>query len=104
MADPSIDELLALAKAQFASGVSARVAGIGGAAGRAAWEDVRRGAHKLRGAAATYGFVALGATAGEIEEALIEVRDRPGPDVCARVAALVAKLEAEAARVVGEAS
>ncbi|HEY8087373.1 MAG TPA: Hpt domain-containing protein [Polyangiaceae bacterium] len=99
MADSSIDELLALAKAQFASGLGARVAAIEGPVGRRAWEEARRAAHKLRGAAATYGFTALGASAGEMEELLLEVRDAPGPELQARIVELVSAVRAEAARV-----
>jgi HPt (histidine-containing phosphotransfer) domain-containing protein len=98
VADSSIDELLALAKAQFASGLGARVAAIEGPVGRGAWQEARRAAHKLRGAAATYGFAALGASAGEIEDRLLEVRDAPGPELLPRIAELVATIRVEAAR------
>ena len=98
MADSTIDELLALAKAQFASGLGARVAAIEEPVARRAWQEVRRAAHKLRGAAATYGFTALGASAGELEDRLLEVRDAPGPELLARIAELVATVHAEAAR------
>ena len=101
MADPSIDELLALARAQFTSGVSARVSKLADHVSAGRWEDARRAAHKLRGAAATYAFTALGASAGAIEDALLEVRDQPGAEVQARIAALLAAVRAEAGRAAG---
>jgi HPt (histidine-containing phosphotransfer) domain-containing protein len=101
LADPSIDELLALARAQFAAGLGARVSALADHVEARRWQDARRAAHKLRGAAATYAFTGLGAGAGAIEEALIEVRDQPGADVQARVAELLVGVQSEARRAAG---
>jgi HPt (histidine-containing phosphotransfer) domain-containing protein len=93
----SIDALLAAAHSQFAASLPAKVAAIEEHVARGAWEDARRAAHKLRGSAATYGFAALGASAGAIEDALLAVGD-PSGDVRALVAGHLVEAGAEAER------
>ncbi|MEP7120542.1 MAG: Hpt domain-containing protein [Byssovorax sp.] len=57
-------------------------------------DEARSGAHKLRGAAGSYGFPAISAAAGRIEEALVEVGAGDGADPAAAWATI---LEATAA-------
>jgi HPt (histidine-containing phosphotransfer) domain-containing protein len=100
--DPSsIDALLLAAHRQFAGSLPAKVAAIVDAVARGAWDDARRSAHKLRGSAATYGFAALGATAGAIEEALREGAD-VGDEVRARIDGHLVEARAEAERAAAE--
>jgi HPt (histidine-containing phosphotransfer) domain-containing protein len=102
-ADPSIDELLAAARSQFAASLPAKVAVIEAHVARGAWDDARRAAHQLRGSAATYGFAALGASAGAIEDALLDVVGAAGPPepVRARIAGHLDDGKAEAERAAG---
>jgi HPt (histidine-containing phosphotransfer) domain-containing protein len=95
--DPSIAALLAAARSQFAAGLSARMAALDEFVEHGAWQDARRAAHKLRGAAATYGFAAVGECAGAIEEMLLEAGDDPGPEARARIAERLLAARAEAA-------
>jgi HPt (histidine-containing phosphotransfer) domain-containing protein len=97
--DPSVEALLAQVRAQFTASLPAKVVALEQLVARGAWEEVRRAAHKLRGSAATYGHVAVGAAAGAIEEALIVASD--SPDDVAR-AGIEARL-AEARSAAGEA-
>jgi HPt (histidine-containing phosphotransfer) domain-containing protein len=96
-ADPtSIDALLAAAHSDFAASLPGKVEVIEGFVAGGAWAEARRAAHKLRGSAATYGFVALSACAAAIEEALLEA-SVPGDEVRARVAERLVEARAEAA-------
>lgn len=96
--DPSIAALLAAARSQFAAGLAARMAALDEFVEQRAWQEARRAAHKLRGAAATYGYEAVGRCAGAIEDALLEAGDDPGPDSCARIAERLVEARSEAAR------
>jgi HPt (histidine-containing phosphotransfer) domain-containing protein len=96
-ADPSIDALLAAVRVQFAATLPAKIAAIDLSVARAAWDEARRDAHKLRGSAAAFGFAAMGTLAGAIEDLL---RDVTAPDDAARasIAAHLAEARAEAER------
>jgi len=96
--DPSIDALLAAARASFAESLPAKAADIGALVARGVWEDARRAAHKLRGSAGTYGFVALGAAAGAIEELLIEAAGAPEGAARSRLDSLLTEALGEARR------
>jgi HPt (histidine-containing phosphotransfer) domain-containing protein len=96
-ADPSIALLLAAARSQFAAALPARVAAIEEHVARGAWEEARRGAHKLHGSAATYGFAALGVSAAAIEDALLDAGE-PSDAVRARIAGHLVEARAEAER------
>jgi HPt (histidine-containing phosphotransfer) domain-containing protein len=85
-ARPSIDALLALARAEFAQRLPSKTAEIERLVSESAWDDVRRAAHKLRGSAATYGFPVLSAAAAAIEDALLAAGGPPDDGVRARVA------------------
>ncbi|HEY1691758.1 MAG TPA: Hpt domain-containing protein [Polyangiaceae bacterium] len=100
-ADPAIQSLLAAAKEQFAAGLGARLDAIEALVAAGTWEEVRRGVHRLRGAAATYGFAALGERAATIEEALFDADDAPGPDVRQAIVEGVQALRMEATRAAG---
>jgi HPt (histidine-containing phosphotransfer) domain-containing protein len=98
-ARPSIDALLALARAEFAQRLPAKTAEIERLVSGSAWEEARRAAHKLRGSAATYGFPALSAAAAAIEDALLAAGGPPDAAVRVRVADVLrgACVEAERA-------
>ena len=104
-ADPSIARLLAAARSQFAAALPARVAAIEECIARGAWEEARRGAHRLHGSAATYGFAALGVSAAAIEAALLELVEpsEPPDAVLARIAGHLVEARAEAERAAREA-
>lgn len=99
--DPSIEALLAAARAQFAAGLPSRIEALDGFVASGQWEDARRAAHKLRGAAATYGYAALGESAAAIEQFLLDAEDRPGDDARARLAEMLSASRIEAARAAG---
>lgn len=99
--DPAIDDLLAAARADFASRLPARVAELEGLAARGAWDEARRAAHRLRGSSATYGFPALGGVAAAIEEALLAAGGAPDEAVRGRLAAWIGEARAEAERAAG---
>jgi HPt (histidine-containing phosphotransfer) domain-containing protein len=96
--DPSIAALLAAARSQFAAGLPARMAALDGFVEQGAWQEARRAAHKLRGAAATYGYAAVGQCAGAIEDALLEAGDEPGSEARASIADKLIAARTEAAR------
>jgi HPt (histidine-containing phosphotransfer) domain-containing protein len=75
--DPSIDALLEGVRRQFADSLPDKAANIGALLARGAWDEARRAAHRLRGSAGTYGFTAIGATAGAIEELLLGRQGEP---------------------------
>lgn len=99
--DPSIESLLAAARAGFAAGLASRMEALDGFVSRGAWEEARRAAHKLRGAAATYGYAVLGQSAAAIEQALLETEDWPSAEARARIVQLLTECQAEAARAAG---
>jgi HPt (histidine-containing phosphotransfer) domain-containing protein len=102
MPDPTVEQLLAEARAQFASSLPAKAAALQDHLARGAWEEARRAAHKLRGSAGTYGFAVLGAAAGEVEEALIAAASQPDTDAAARIADKARDARAEAERIARE--
>jgi HPt (histidine-containing phosphotransfer) domain-containing protein len=83
--DPAVEDLLAAVRRDFAAKLPERGAELSALVARAAWDDLRRASHKLRGSAASYGFVELGAHAAAIEDLLLEAADAgAAPDVAAR--------------------
>src|ERR1700722_12049824 len=99
---PTIEALLAAARAQYAESLGAKGANLVALIAKADWNETRRAAHKLRGSAATYGFVAFGGHAGALEELLIEVGGNPDAGARARIAQIEMDLSAEAVRAIGE--
>ncbi len=67
-----VDAWLATARAEYASRLPSKLAAIEELASREAWDEARRAAHKLRGSAATYGFVAVGDAAAALEKLAAE--------------------------------
>jgi len=61
--DPDMAELVDL----FVAGVGETSDAVRSAAAREDWDAVRRGAHKVKGSAAGYGFEELGEEAGRLE-------------------------------------
>ncbi|SRR5258708_13663518 len=105
MADaPGVDELLAIARAEFAARLPRKVEDLAGKLADGAWADLRIGSHRLRGSAATYGFAALGTLAGAIEEILEASGGAPDADARRRVEVALAEARAEAKRAEGGAS
>ncbi len=102
MADPTVEQMLAEARAHFTAALPAKAANIEEHLARGNWEEARRAAHKLRGSAGTYGFVALGAVAGEVEEALIAAGLQPDPAAAARIGDMARAARAEAERIARE--
>ena len=102
MPDPTVEQMLAEAKAQFASSLPAKAAALQDHLARGAWEEAKRAAHKLRGSAGTYGFVVLGVAAGEVEEALIAAGLQPDAAAAARIGDKAREARAEAERIVRE--
>jgi HPt (histidine-containing phosphotransfer) domain-containing protein len=101
-ARPSVEALLAVARAEFGSRLPAKVDEIASLVSEGAWEGARRAAHKLRGSAATYGFPALSAAAAAIEETLIAAAAPPSADVVVRVKGIVSGACVEAQRAASE--
>jgi HPt (histidine-containing phosphotransfer) domain-containing protein len=99
--DPAVEDLLAVARADFASRLPARITELEGLASRGVWDDARRAAHRLRGSSATYGFPVLGGLAAAIEDALLAAGGPPGEDVRGRVAAWLDEARVEAQRAAG---
>jgi HPt (histidine-containing phosphotransfer) domain-containing protein len=95
---PSVDELLAIARAEFAGRLPAKVAELEQLSAREAWQDLRVASHKLRGSAATYGFARLGATAATVEEVLIAAACQPDAVARDRVRGALIEARAEASR------
>lgn len=102
--DPTVEQMLAQARAQFAASLPAKAAAIEEHLARGAWEEARRAAHKLRGSAGTYGFAALGAAAGEIEEALLAAGKAPDAAAVARIGEKAREARTEADRIAKEAT
>jgi HPt (histidine-containing phosphotransfer) domain-containing protein len=101
--DPSMDALMAAVRAQFAANLPAKAADIAAHLSRGAWSDARRAAHRLRGSAGTYGFAAVGAVAGAMEEMLLAQTGDPAADTRARLEASARDLAEQAARAAAEA-
>ncbi len=101
-ADPTIQAMLAAARAEFGARLPSKVAEIDALVERAAWDDARRAVHKLRGSAATYGFAALGAAAATAEDLLIQSGGAPDEAARARLADLLRVARAEAERAAPE--
>jgi HPt (histidine-containing phosphotransfer) domain-containing protein len=101
--DPSTDALMAAVRAQFAASLPAKAADITAQLSRCAWSDARGAAHRLRGSAGTYGFAAVGAAAGAIEELLLGEAADPDADTRGRLEAGARDLEEQAARAAAEA-
>jgi HPt (histidine-containing phosphotransfer) domain-containing protein len=102
-ARPSVDVLLAVARADFARRLPAKTAEIEELVSKGAWDEARRASHKLRGSAATYGFPVVGAAAAAIEEALLGAAGNPSADVTARVGTIARDACVEAERCAREA-
>jgi len=96
--DPAIEALVASARADFSRGLVAKASAIEAMVCRAAWDDARRAAHKLRGSAGVYGFAALGTYAAALEEILSNGGRPPNEQTQASVRAKLAELRAEAER------
>jgi hypothetical protein len=95
---PTIDDLLAEARADFAARLPGKVDELLRLSSIGEWEGVRVGSHKLRGSAATYGFAALGALATTVEELLLGSACRPDVAARDRVCGLLKEARAEALR------
>jgi HPt (histidine-containing phosphotransfer) domain-containing protein len=102
MPDPTVEQMLAEARAQFAARLPAKAAALQEHLARGAWEEARRAAHKLRGSAGTYGFAVLGAAAGEVEEALLAAGLQPDAAAVARIGDKVREARVEAERIAKE--
>jgi HPt (histidine-containing phosphotransfer) domain-containing protein len=102
-ARPSVDVLLAVARADFARRLPAKTAEIEELVSKGAWDEARRASHKLRGSAATYGFPVVGAAAAAIEDALLGASGSPSVDVTVRVRTIAGDACLEAERCAREA-
>lgn len=90
-ADPGFAELLAA----FAEEMPRRAAALENALARQAFEEVRRIAHQLKGAASSYGFLPITQLAGQLEHAI--VRNEPADkieDLAIRLAAMCRQVRA----------
>jgi HPt (histidine-containing phosphotransfer) domain-containing protein len=102
MPDPTVEQMLAEARAQFAASLPAKAAALEDHLTRGAWEEARRAAHKLRGSAGTYGFAVLGAAAAEVEEALVAAGSQPDGAAAARIGDKAREARVEAERIAKE--
>jgi HPt (histidine-containing phosphotransfer) domain-containing protein len=80
-----IDAMLAAARADYASRLPSKLAAIEELTARGAWAEARRAAHKLRGSAATYGFVTIGDAAAVLEQLATDASS-PAAEGAARAA------------------
>jgi HPt (histidine-containing phosphotransfer) domain-containing protein len=94
-----VDELLALAQAEFAGRLPAKVSDLERLLSSGAWQELRVASHKLRGSAATYGFAALGSLAADIEETLLAAACNPDATARGRLGFAVDQARDEAQRV-----
>ena len=94
-----LDEIVAKARAEFAGRLGGKVDDLERLLSSEAWADLRVASHKLRGSAATYGFVELGALAGKVEDLLIEASSSPDAAARDRLRATLAEARAEVRRV-----
>jgi HPt (histidine-containing phosphotransfer) domain-containing protein len=99
---PTVDDLLAQARAEFAGRLPAKVDELERLWSGLAWQDLRVASHKLRGSAATYGFAALGGAAAAIEDLLLAAACRPDEATCDRVRARLDEARVEASRAARE--
>lgn len=102
--DPALAALLAEARRNYAVGLPEKIAELGALVRARSWEAARRAAHKLRGSAGTYGFVALGDACGLIEDLLLESPSELDDGARARVEASLVGAAEEARRAAQEAS
>jgi HPt (histidine-containing phosphotransfer) domain-containing protein len=100
---PSVEALLAVARAEFAHRLPAKTAEIEKLVAEGTWDEARRASHKLRGSAATYGFPALSVAAGAIEDILLAAGGQPDDGARERVMDILrgACVEAERASRAG---
>jgi HPt (histidine-containing phosphotransfer) domain-containing protein len=92
--DPGLDALLREARADFARRLPAKADELGELLAAADWRDLGRAAHTLRGSAAVYGFAAVGAAAGELEDLLRACDGGPDAEARARIDAVLRELRA----------
>lgn len=98
-----LDEIVATARAEFAGRLGGKIDDLDRLFASEAWADLRVASHKLRGSAATYGFVELGALAGQVEDLLIEASCSPDAAARHRVRATLAEARVEVRRASGPA-
>jgi HPt (histidine-containing phosphotransfer) domain-containing protein len=98
---PEVDALLAAARERYASRLPSKLAAIEALAARGAWDEAGREAHKLRGSAATYGFVALGDAAAAVERLAAEAGSLDPAHARVAVDAALALARSEVERAVG---
>jgi HPt (histidine-containing phosphotransfer) domain-containing protein len=91
--EATIEELMAAARADFASRLGAKLGELRAFSSQAKWSDARRAAHRLRGSAATYGFPAIGAAAGAMEDALKSSGESPDEEAREGFASALASAE-----------
>ena len=96
-----LDEIVAKARADFAGRLGGKIDDLDRLFSSAAWSDLRVASHKLRGSAATYGFVELGALAGKVEDLLIEASCNPDGAARDRLRDTLAEARAEVGRASG---
>ena len=102
-ASRGLDEVLAEARHEFAGRLGGKMADLDRLFASEAWADLRVASHKLRGSAATYGFVELGALAGKVEDLLLAAPGAPDAAARDRVRAMLAEARAEVRRASGTA-
>ena len=102
--DPGIAALLGAARADFTRSLPAKVAAVDEHLASGAFADAKRAAHRLRGSSGMFGYARLGEIAGEIDDLMNEAAGASDDAARARVDALVVQLQAEAARLVREAT
>jgi chemotaxis protein histidine kinase CheA len=87
-ARPGVEALLAVARADFAQRLPAKMDEVAKLVSEGSWDEARRAVHKLRGSAATYGFPALSAAAASIEDGLFVGLAGGGPPDVAAIAGM----------------
>ncbi|MDP9151923.1 MAG: Hpt domain-containing protein [Myxococcota bacterium] len=100
--DPAVEALLRAARDDYAASLPAKLGALRALVDAGAWRDARRGAHRLRGSAGTYGFEALGGLVTEVEELLIGGGEDPSLACRERIAETFRLLELEIERRRGE--
>jgi HPt (histidine-containing phosphotransfer) domain-containing protein len=104
LGEPSIHALIEAARLDFATSLPVKVGALDAQVQTEAWEDVRRGAHNLRGSAGVHGFTAISDFAAAVEELLVASRGAPEAEARERVRALLDGLRDEVAKVGREAT
>ena len=99
-----VDALLATLRAEYASRLPGKLAAIEEFAGRGAWDELRRAAHKLRGSAATHGFAALGDAAAQLEGLTTDVAGADPAVTRASIEGALRAARTEVERVAGATS